>query len=82
MSDEETDWREVAQRYGERLRALSWWVAFAAYIGSGLAVVRMLDAFHVDGAWTESIAALVWLPLGVAALWLRSRLEAWALAAR
>lgn len=78
MDENNLDWRAVAQVYRKRLHDVCLWLALIAYIGAGVLLSWVMKRAHVSASWGETIAMVVWIPLGAGAWWFKNRLEDWA----
>lgn len=75
MDELDTDWRAVAREYRARLHATCWWAAFGWFFAAGIATVQLADLLDIAGPWLENVAAFAWLPIGVAAWWIKNWFE-------
>lgn len=72
------DWKAVAMVYRKRLNTICVLAAFASYVAMAYVTSLILEWLHLDSAWVETIAMIVWLPLGAVAYYIKNRLEDWA----
>lgn len=76
--DEPIDWRAAAAEYRRRLHAICTMTALALYAALGFACGKAVEWMHIDSVWTETIAMVAWLPMGIVAWYFKARLERWA----
>lgn len=74
MHDEGTKEQREQQ---ERVKQLTTLLCLAGYAAGCFGLMFLLEGMRVPSAWLGIAQAIIWLPMGMAAIWAKAKLDTW-----